>query len=105
VTIDELLRTLSERHIELYVDAGRLRFRAPTGALTDELRGVIASQRIDLIAKLTPATKRVDCFCIRCDPRDWIDAPARDGRIRTTCRVCGRFIGYRKVVSIGPHST
>ncbi len=105
MTIDELLRTLSERHVELYVDAGRLRFRAPTGTLTDELRSKIASRRLELIAKLAPATKRVDRFCMRCDRRDWIDAPARDGRIRTTCRVCGRFIGYRKVESLGPHST
>lgn len=105
MTIDDLLQTLSERHVELYVDAGRLRFRAPTGALTDELRSEIASQRTELIAKLTPATKRVDRLCVRCDRRDWIDAPARDGRIRTTCQVCGRFIGYRKVELLGPHST
>lgn len=33
----------------------------------------------------------------QCYPRDWLDAPAVKGNIRTICRLCGTFIGYRPV--------
>lgn len=54
----ELLRDLLERSIELWVDGERLRYRAPTGALTGDLRSLIGRykpQIIDLMrARITP---------------------------------------------------
>jgi len=88
-----LLAHLRERKITLWLEGNRLRFRAPDGALTIALREAIASQRDQIIATLRekswPAQR-----CTICDHADWVDQPSGDGRIRTTCRVCGRFIGY-----------
>ena len=48
----KLLADLAASGIELHYEGDRLRFRAPKGALTDELRGRISGQRASLIANL-----------------------------------------------------
>ena len=46
----DVLRALVEAEFVLWVDGGRLCFRAPAGALTDELRGRVAKCRGALVA-------------------------------------------------------
>jgi hypothetical protein len=98
VIVEDLLRTLGDRAVELYVDGDRLRFRAPKGALTPESRDGIAANRSVIIERLrkAAATTAGD-RCVNCNWRNWRDDPPKDGRIRTTCGKCGRFIGYRPV--------
>jgi len=52
LTPGELYRDLSQRGIELWVEHQRLRFRAPTGTITPEIRDELSRQRAALIALL-----------------------------------------------------
>lgn len=38
------------------------------------------------------------------DPAVWRDEPAKEGRIRTVCKICGGFIGYRWSAGSSPTS-
>ncbi len=95
MTTDELLTELRRCKIGLSVDSGKLRFRAPAGALTPELRGAIAGHRAEIIGHIQGGATAVK-DCVTCDRRDWVDEAATNGRIRTRCGKCGRFIGYRR---------
>jgi hypothetical protein len=48
----ELVRTLEQQGVQLWIEDERLRFRAPRGVLTDKLRQAIERERADLIALL-----------------------------------------------------
>jgi hypothetical protein len=96
VRIDDLLRCLADRAVELYLDNDRLRYRAPEGSLTAKLRGDIAAHRLAIIERLRTAAAGPR-QCGNCDRQNWVDNPPEDGCVRTTCGKCGRFIGYRPV--------
>ncbi|MGE0862777.1 MAG: non-ribosomal peptide synthase/polyketide synthase, partial [Vicinamibacterales bacterium] len=52
MTLRDFMAVLAERHVELFVADGQLRFRAPDGALTDELRAQIRERRDALVELL-----------------------------------------------------
>jgi len=100
VTACELLNDLARRGVKLSLDGDRLRYRAPVGALGPGIREAIIAHRAEIITHLkqTMQTNRNDRDkCCWCDPKDWIDEPPNNGRIRTTCGKCGKFIGYRPI--------
>lgn len=94
MSVDELFAYLADRGVQLYVDGGRLRFKAPVGALTKPLRDGITTHRTSIIERIKSGAS-VPKRCNYCDWRNWLDERPRDGRIRTTCGKCGKFIGYR----------
>lgn len=92
MTFSELQVALGDRNVELHLDNDSIRFRAPSGALTEELRTQIAAHRETIIRSLQSPSGE---WCHRCDMQDWVDEQPQNGRIRTHCGRCGRFIGYR----------
>src|SRR5207253_6081793 len=52
LTPTSLLSACAGRGIVLFVDGGRLRFRAPAGAMTPELRAAVVAHKAALLAHL-----------------------------------------------------
>ena len=93
---DELLAQLSRENITLYLDGDQLHFRAKQGALTNDKRAAIAEHRDEIIRRLAAKPGRATGSCNGyCDKRNWVDDAVNSSLIRTTCRICGKFIGYR----------
>jgi len=98
VNIEQLLARLARDQVQIYLDRDRLRYRAPEGVLTPEMRSVTGRNRmvaIEYLRSVSEPAPSLSGKCATCDRRDWVDHPPEDGRIRTTCGRCGRFIGYR----------
>ena len=67
MTVEFLLTELRRRGVELAVDDDQLRYRAPRGILTAELRTVLIARKVELLAALrdgsgsqAPAAREID---------------------------------------------
>ena len=64
-TIAEILRSLEANQIRIWSEGDNLRFSAPTGVMTPEMREQIAARKVELIAFLqraldaTPARQHI----------------------------------------------
>jgi hypothetical protein len=98
MTAKSLITTLAAHGIDLHLEGGVLRYRAPTGVLTADLKEQIVKRRSEIISHLGRPTElgaeSLGSAC-RCEVASWVDGPPQDGRIRTHCGNCGKFIGYR----------
>lgn len=58
-----LIASLSARGVELYLDGEELRYRAPEGAFTSDLRSQVRARRAELVAALQRGSAMVceDC--------------------------------------------
>lgn len=94
---EQLLTGLAQAQVAIYLDGDRLRYRAPEGSLTSDIRAAIGEHRMEIIERLRAGgnIEGDPRKCITCDRQYWIDEPPKSGRIRTTCGKCGQFIGYR----------
>lgn len=94
MTASQLLSECAARGIRLALaGSGRLSIDAPRDALTPELLEELRDAKPELL-QILQAPRRCSSHI---DHRHWLDTPAtgRPGWIRTTCRLCGAFIGYR----------
>ncbi len=52
MTVDDLLAELHQQQVQLWVEDGQLRYRAPQGALTTNLRNALVQQKQEIMARL-----------------------------------------------------
>jgi len=95
VTLDELRIELATKNVVIYLDGDRPRYRAPQGALSPEMRSAIGEHRAAIVEHLREK-------CVVCDRQNWVDEPAKQGKIRTFCGKCGHFVGYRPAGANAP---
>jgi hypothetical protein len=92
-----LLDRLIELGIRIECRGDQLRL-TPAAAISTELLRQLKCQKQELLAILqnpaSPADGTVPCGV--CRREHWIDEPPRNGRIRTRCGQCGRFVGFRR---------
>ena len=92
--IDVLLATLTRQGVVLTADGDNLGIDAPDDVLTPELIERLKWHKFDILDRLR---RTMPCHSMHFMPVNWRDESPRAGRIRTVCRVCGKFIGYRPI--------
>jgi len=91
VTAAALLEQLVERGVELEVAGNRLRWAAPKGVLTDELRQEIVDHKSEIIAILAPQELAVSATCLVCGGTREPTLYAVMGRPAVRCSACGTW--------------
>jgi hypothetical protein len=81
-----VIATLDAAGVKLWCPSyGRLRFRAPIGAYTADLRALVDQHRTELLF----------CLCWHCGSTTYRDIAIHEGAsVRRDCSKCGRFIGF-----------
>jgi len=78
VTVSTLLAELDQAGIVLHVEAGRLAYRAPAGALTPELREQVAAHKAALLELLAPSTADLAQLTAATSRQDALHGPRAD---------------------------
>lgn len=93
-----LLSQLKDLGIQVERRGDRVRLR-PASGLSKELVGELKKHKEGLLEaiRIESSEGEVAASCSMCGRRHWIDEPPKDGRIRTICGKCNRFIGYRPI--------
>ncbi|QDV57202.1 hypothetical protein [Rosistilla oblonga] len=91
MTTETLLADLSTRGVVITVAGDSIELDAPAGVLTDD----------DVVVLREHKSRVLDSLRSRCrphnNPENYIKVPddQRRGWVRSTCKLCGCFIGYR----------
>ena len=91
MTAETLLATFSTRGIIVTVAGDSIELDAPAGVLTDNDVSTLRERKADVLTTLRSRCRPHN------NPSNYIDLPdiRRPGWVRTTCKLCNCFVGYR----------
>ena len=86
---EALVRGLRAKGVTFEVTNGRIAFQGPEGVLTQSDLDEMKEFKPEILLLFNRSCR------LHNDQRNYVDVVLKSGWIRTTCRVCGRFVGYR----------
>lgn len=98
MTAAEMITELSKMGVSVDCPApGRIRLTAQVGDVPPDAVALARDNKPALIGYLCSVVHEAPNCRSHIDTTNYVDTPTPDrlGWVRTTCRVCGRFIGYR----------